>query len=62
MPGLEEECSLYCDRCGELKARVYRVPTENEGVFVHRTEFIKPPAYYLSGFCPDCDRPLKRVE
>lgn len=38
----ELECIIWCPLCQVPKATVYRVPAENEGVYMNRTD---PPDF-----------------
>ena len=54
----EIETQLYCEQCNDTPYTVYRVPTKNEGVFVHEIE-PKPPEGAVR--CPMCSGPLVRA-
>ena len=53
----EIETRLHCEKCNDTPYTVYRVPTKNEGVFVHEIE-PKPPEGAVR--CPMCNGPLVR--
>ncbi len=49
---MQLECMLHCLSCG-TRVPVYRQPTENEGVFVNKTEV-------EANACPQCGQQMVR--
>jgi len=34
---MEREAIIWCQHCKEIKGEIHRIPTGNEGVFIHKS-------------------------